>query len=82
MSFATGWTREYVLDNLTLAHLLRYYEYAEEYMADYAQMIALEIGYALGYLKRKQTPELSGVDDYQHNFDGGVSALLMKNIRG
>lgn len=83
MIFTTGWTREYVLDTLTFAQVFRYYEYAQEYMADMAQMIAIEVGLTCGFCKRKDEPYTSYSSSQNMDVAGdGVQELLLANLGG
>lgn len=79
VSFATGWTREYVLDHLSFAQLIRYFEYGEERIADIAQVTAYEIGLILGFIQLKEdTGSTTGCADVGE--DGGISDLILANI--
>lgn len=65
----TGWTREYVLHHLTWAELIRYLEYAQEWMDTIAAKQAVQIAAAAGFLKWKN-PEPE---------DDGTMTLIRKN---
>lgn len=69
MSFATGWSRDYVLHTLTFAQLIRYAEYATEYQIETARLQAIEMGLTLGFLSHTGSsasaaaPSGNGIDN-------------------
>lgn len=68
VTFTTGWTRQYVLHELTFAELLRYYVYAKEWVDATAANQAMQIAAATGLIKWKQPEE------------DGTMALIRKNL--
>jgi len=76
----TGWSREYVLHKLTFAQLIRYAEYSVEWQKEQAKLNAIEIGLALGFLKRKDEEETQPLPSPEEEGDG-VDELLRRNAK-
>lgn len=77
VSFVTGWTRDYVLHNLTLPQVVRYYEYASEYQLQLARMQAVQTGLTLGLLQYKDSD--NGNTDGDAITGNGVDDLIRRN---
>ncbi|HJJ47622.1 MAG TPA: hypothetical protein O0X39_01325 [Methanocorpusculum sp.] len=80
VSFATGWSREYVLHKLTFAEVIRYAEYAQEWTKEQAIQQAIQIGRLFTPPKRKPIHHAAAPGtETDLGANGGADELIRRN---